>query len=205
MKEVEITLKVNDNLEECKRKLEKIGFKIIRKSMVEDIYMAQNISISQEKDIYEILKKSVLIRYLNANGVEYKKITYKNKEYDNLGNIVSEKKINVDCNDVVKSIELFNALDFKELIRVKYDVTVMSDGFKEFAFQKVENLGLLLEYECCKNMDNSSNEEILQEKESMVKEVINAGISVDSEINVKKAYELIRKKYFFDKKNIMKY
>lgn len=195
MKEVEITLRVNESLDGCKTKLEKLGFEVIRKSVVEDIYMTQKVSINQDSDIDNILKKSVLIRYLNANGQEYKKITYKDKEYDNLGNMVSEKKINVDCNDVVKAVELFKALDFKDLIRVKYDVTVMSDGLKEFAFQEVENLGLLLEYECYKNMDNSSKEEILQEKETMLKEVINTGISVGSETNVKKAYELIRRKY----------
>jgi len=195
MKEVEITLKVNESLEECRTKLEKIGFKVIRKSVVEDIYMTQNLSINQDSDIDNILKKSVLVRYLNANGQEYRKITYKNKDYDNLGNMVSEKKINVDCNDVVKAVELFKALDFKELIKVKYDVMVMSDGLKEFALQEVENLGLLLEYECYKNMDNSSNEEILQEKESMLKEIMDTGISVGNEINIKKAYELIRRKY----------
>lgn len=195
MKEVEITLQVNDSLEECKIKLEKLGFKLIRKSRVEDIYMSQNIGIVNETDIYEILKKSVLIRYLSVNGTEYKKITYKNKEYDNIGNIISEKKINVDCNDIHKAVELFRALDFEELIKVEYDVIVFSDGLREFAFQKVNDLGLLLEYECYKNMDNSSNEEILAEKEYMLKEIINTGISVGSETSVKKAYELIRRKY----------
>ncbi len=41
MKEIEITLKVNDSLENCKNILEKQGFKIIRKSLVDDIYMTQ--------------------------------------------------------------------------------------------------------------------------------------------------------------------
>lgn len=195
MKEIEITLRVHDSLDGCKEKLEKLGFKLIRKSIVEDIYMVQNLSILSENDINDILRKSVLIRYLNANGKEYKKITYKNKEYDNLGNIVSEKKINVGCDDLLKATELFKALEFKELVKVKYNVTVMSDGTKEFAFQEVENLGLLVEYECYKNMKNYSQEEILKEKDTMVKEIINTGILVDKDIDVKKAYELIRKKY----------
>jgi len=195
MKEVEVTLKVNDSLEECKIKLEKSGFSIIRRSRVEDIYMTQKLNILDEKDINNILKKCVLIRYLNANGEEYKKITYKDKIYDDFGNIVSEKKINVDCTDLQKAVELFKALNFSEVIKVKYKVTVFSDGLREFAFQEVEDLGLLLEYESYKNMDSVNNIEILKEKESMVDEIINTGISVDKEMNIKKAYELIRKKY----------
>jgi len=157
--------------------------------------MTQKLNILDEKDINNILKKCVLIRYLNANGEEYKKITYKDKIYDDFGNIVSEKKINVDCTDLQKAVELFKALNFSEVIKVKYKVTVFSDGLREFAFQEVEDLGLLLEYESYKNMDSVNNIEILKEKESMVDEIINTGISVDKEMNIKKAYELIRKKY----------
>lgn len=39
MKEVEITLKVNESLEVCKGKLQRQGFKLIRKSLIDDIYI----------------------------------------------------------------------------------------------------------------------------------------------------------------------
>lgn len=192
MKEIEITLKVNDSLENCKNILEKQGFKIIRKSLVDDIYMTQKKLILDNID--EILKSCILIRYLNANGKEFKKITYKNKVYDGT-NIVSEKKINVDCENLDKAYELFEAIGFEELVRVKYTVTVFSDGNKEFAFQEVENLGLLLEYEGVKNMEDSTNDEIMNEKKNMIEEIKNAGINIVNEMDVKKAYELIEKKY----------
>lgn len=192
MKEVEITLKVNDSLENCKSILEKQGFKIIRKSIVDDIYMTQNRQQLNINNIDEILKTCVLIRYLNANGKEFKKITYKNKVYEG-ANIVSEKKINVDCENLEKAHELFEAIGFEELVRVKYMVTVFSDGNKEFAFQEVENLGLLLEYESVKNMDNSTTEEIMKEKQHMIEEIKYAGINISNETDVKKAYELIKR------------
>lgn len=190
MKEIEITLKVNDSLENCKNILEKQGFKIIRKSLVVDIYMTQKKLVLDNID--EILKSCILIRYLNTNGKEFKKITYKNKVYDGT-NVVSEKKINVDCENLDKAYELFEAIGFEELVRVKYTVTVFSDGNKEFAFQEVENLGLLLEYESVKNMEDSTNEEIMNEKKNMIEEIKNAGINIVNEMDVKKAYELIEK------------
>lgn len=192
MKEVEITLRVKDSLEECKNKLEMRGFKKIRNSFIDDIYMTQNKYSLRQDNIDDILKTCVLIRYLNADGKEFKKITYKNKVYDG-ADIVSEKKINVDCADLVKAKELFEALKFEELVRVKYEVIVFSDGNKEFAFQKVENLGLLLEYESTKDFEEASNEEIMKEKENMVDEIMSEGILVENNLDVKKAYELIKK------------
>ena len=192
MREVEITLRVKESLDECKIKLEKQNFKIIRKSIIDDVYMTQNLSSLNEDNIDDILKSCVLIRYLNANGKEFKKITYKNKIYNGT-NIVSEKKINVDCGDLDKARELFEALGFEELVRVKYDVIVFSNGEKEFAFQEVENLGLLLEYESTKDMDDYSDDEVIKEKECMVNEVIKTGLLVDNNLDVKKAYELVQK------------
>lgn len=192
MKEVEITLRVSESLESCKNKLEEKGFKLIRESLIDDIYMTQKKGMLREDNIDEILRSSVLIRYLNANGKEFKKITYKNKVYEG-ANIVSEKKINVDCSDLNKAKELFEALNFEELVRVKYVVTVFSDGVKEFAFQEVENLGLLVEYESTKDMENYTTEEIMNEKQSMIEEIRNEGIIVENNLDVKKAYELIQK------------
>lgn len=191
MKEVEITLKVNDSLEDCVKKLEKQSFKVIRNGVVDDLYMTQNKNKLNKDNIDDILKTCVLIRYLNANGEEFKKITYKNKVYNN-GNIISERKINVDCLDLAKARELFEALEFEELVRVKYKVTVLADGNKELAFQEVENLGLLVEYESRKEMENILDEEILQVKNDMIEEILQTGILVDKGTDVKKAYEIIK-------------
>lgn len=193
MKEVEITLRVKDSLEECKLKLEKQNYKIIRRSIIDDVYMTQKLAELNKQNIDEILKSSVLIRYLNADGKEFKKLTYKNKVYEG-SEIVSEKKINLDCNDLGKARELLEALEFEELVRVKYNVIVLSNGIKEFAFQEVENLGLLVEYESVKDMDEFNNEEILKEKKNMIEEIKQTGIEVEEALDIKKAYQLIEKK-----------
>lgn len=193
MKEVEITLKVNEPLEKCIEKLLKQNFSIIRKSKIKDIYMTQKIDSLKLDNIGEILKRCVLLRYLNDGRKEYKKITYKNKEYDEFNNIISEKKINVECTSLEKAFQLFEALGFKNLVIVEYKVTVLSDGIREFAFQEVENLGLLVEYESTKNMDGFTIDQILKEKELMKSEIEKLGI-ITSKTDVKKAYELVKKK-----------
>ena len=51
MKEVEITLRVKDSLEECKNKLEKQNYKMIRKSLIDDVYMTQNLADLNKNNI----------------------------------------------------------------------------------------------------------------------------------------------------------
>lgn len=193
MKQIEITARVNDTLENAIEKLEKFGFKKIRKSRIEDIYLTQKKKELTKENIIDILSSCVLLRYLKINDDKIiRKITYKNKVYD--GNqVISEEKINLNCEDLDKAFELFKALNFEKLIDVKYDVLVMAKENLEFAFQNVENLGLLVEYENINDFDGKSNNEILNEKKKMINELKSYGLDVTDEYDVKKAYELIFK------------
>lgn len=193
MKEFEITVKVKETLESVDAKLLRQGFKIIRKSRVEDKYMANiNEEIKIDK-INVILKKCVLLRYLNANGEIYKKITYKQKVYDR-EQTISEEKINVNCDDLNKAEKLFKALDFKNIVDVFYDVIVYEKDGLELAFQNVENLGLLVEYEASKVSEEITNEEIEIVKKKMYEEIKKIGIELDNNLDVRKAYELLKNK-----------
>lgn len=129
------------------------------------------------------------------DGREIKKITYKNKELDNNGDVISEQKVNLDCNDLIKAESLFNCLGFYKLIEVKYHVIVYEKNGKEFAFQIVENLGTLIEYENINNFDGKSISEINNAKNEMVKDIKECDIIITDEYDVKKAFELIKKKY----------
>ena len=147
MKQIEITVRLIGKIEDAIANLENKGFKKIRESDNDDIYLS-NLDIQIKKEnIQEFLKHSVLLRNLKLDGKEIKKITYKNKELDNNGDVISEQKVNLDCNDLIKAEELFNCLGFYKLIEVKYHVVVYEKDGKEFAFQIVENLGNLIEYE----------------------------------------------------------
>lgn len=192
MRQIEITVRVKEPLDKAIIKLEKLGFKNIRESNVDDVYMTQLKDKLNKENIQYILSNSVLLRYLNVNGKEFKKISYKNKVYDN-GNVISEKKVNVECNSLESAKQLFECLNFEELVEVKYNVLVMEKNGIELAFQYGDDIGVLIEYENKNDFSNKTNEEIRLEKENMYNYIKKSGIEITEEIDVKKAWELIEK------------
>lgn len=194
MKQIEITVKVNNTLDEVDKILISKGFKLIRKSRVEDEYVCPNdINVNRE-NILKVLSSSVLIRYLKTQDGEFKKITYKDKKYDKNDMVISEEKINVSINDIQSAHKLFKKINFKNLVDVKYDVIVYSNNDYEFAFQNVEGLGLLLEFENANDFEGASDEAIANEKQKMYEIIKNYGIKVENNYDIKKAYELVIKK-----------
>ena len=194
MKQIEITVKVNNTLDEVDKILISKGFKLIRKSRVEDEYVCPNdINVNRE-NILKVLSSSVLIRYLKTQDGEFKKITYKDKKYDKNDMVISEEKINVSINDIQSAHKLFKKINFKNLVDVKYDVIVYSNNDYEFAFQNVEGLGLLLEFENENDFEGVSDEAIVNKKQKMYKIIKNYGIKVENNYDIKKAYELVMKK-----------
>lgn len=195
MKQIEITVRLIDKMENAIAKLENKGFKKIRESDVYDIYLSNLDSEIKKENIQEFLKHSVLLRNLKVDGKEENKITYKYKELDTNGDVISEQKVNMNCDDLKKAEELFSCLGFYKLIEVKYHVIVYEKNGKEFAFQIVENLGTLIEYENVNDFTGKSVLEINNAKKEMLKEIKEYDISITNEYDVKKAFELIKKKY----------
>lgn len=196
MKQIEITVRLNENMQSAIRKLEMQGFKKIREGEIDDLYMTSKLNELKKDNIQNILKKSVLLRNLKFENKEIKKITYKNKEIDENGNVISEEKTNLDCNDLEKAKDLFEHLEFEELIKVRYKIIVYSKDEVEYAFQDVENLGTLIEYENTEDFTGKSLDEINDTKNKMYNEIKNTGVNLTDEMDVKKAYELILNKYF---------
>ncbi|MBB1548630.1 MAG: hypothetical protein HG450_001295 [Clostridiales bacterium] len=196
MKQIEITVRLNENMQSAIRKLEMQGFKKIREGEIDDLYMTSKLNELKKDNIQNILKKSVLLRNLKFENKEIKKITYKNKEIDENGNVISEEKTNLDCNDLEKAKDLFEHLEFEELIKVRYKIIVYSKDEVEYAFQDVENLGTLIEYENTEDFTGKSLDEINDTKNNMYNEIKNTGVNLTDEMDVKKAYELILNKYF---------
>lgn len=201
MKQIEITVRLNENMQSAIRKLEMQGFKKIRESEIDDVYMTSKLNELNRDNIQNILKKSVLLRKLKLENKEIKKITYKDKEIDEKGEVISEQKINLDCSDLEKAKDLFEHLEFEELISVRYKVVVYSKDKIEYAFQEVKNLGTLIEYENTEDFEGKTLEDINKAKEIMYNEIKSTGMCLTNEKDVKKAFELILNKYFkkFDK------
>ncbi len=194
MKQIEITVRLNESFESARNKLIEKGYRLIRESDIYDIYMTNKINGLNKENILEVIKKCVLLRSLKLDNQEIKKITYKNKEYDKNGYVVSEKKINLNCEDLNKAYNLFECLDFEKLIEVRYHVSVYEKDGREYAFQNVENLGTLIEYESLNDFEGKTLEEINIVKKEMYTEIVNDGIILTGELDVQKAKELVLKK-----------
>lgn len=193
MKQIEVTVKVNNSLEQVDSILTKQGFKPIRNSRIEDKYMTNQYKKLTKDNILEILKNCVLVRFLNVNNKEiFKLITYKEKVY-NGSIVISEEKTNVIIDSTEKAKELFEKLGFKKIVEVNYDVIVYEKNGVELAFQNVENLGLLLEYESSKDYTKFSDEDIICEKKKMLNKIKKLNINIGNDYDIKKAYELILK------------
>lgn len=191
MKQIEITTRVNNTLEEIDNILTNQEFKIIRTSRIEDKYLKNKDIKVNKSNVLDVLKKCVLIRYLCVNRSDvFKKITYKNKVYQN-DVVISEEKININIDDINEARKLFEAINFELLTEINYDAIVYSNGELELCFQNVENLGILLEYENVNDFEGKSNEEILNEKNNMLNELRMLKLNITDEFDVKKACELV--------------
>ena len=191
MKQIEITRYLLETEENAFDKLEKQGFKLIRTSTIEDKYLTSKIRELTKDNIQYILKNLVLLRYLNVEGKEFKKITYKYKNVDKDENIISERNIN--CEDLSEAEKLFENLGFEILTIVKYKVKVYEKDGIELAFQNVEGLGSMIEYENAEDFENKNIEEIKKVKQKMEEKIESFGILIEKGNDVKKAKELIEK------------
>ena len=143
-------------------------------------------------NILEILKSCVLVRFLNVNNKEiFKRITYKNKAYND-STVISEEKINIIIDNIDNAEKLFEKLGFEKIVEVNYDVIVYEKNGIELAFQNVENLGLLLEYESSNDYSNFTDNEIMEEKIKMLGKIRKFNIDIENDYDVKKAFELIK-------------
>lgn len=130
---------------------------------------------------------------MKVEGKEFKKITYKYKNVDKDENIISETKININCEDLSEAEKLFENLGFEILTIVKYKVKVYEKDGIELAFQNVEGLGSMIEYENEKDFENKNIEEIKKSKQKMEEKIESFGILIEKGNDVKKAKELIEK------------
>ena len=191
MKEIEITVKVFDSVEKTKDILARQGLKIVVTYSTKDIYLSQDTNLSQS--IGSVLNKSVILRQIVTPSKVIKKIVHKNKVYDG-DTLLYEDKINLKCEDLENAKLLFEALDFKELVIVRYDSFVYQKGGLELSFQNVKDLGLLLEIESDKKK-LESEEDVMQEKRRLYNLAKSLSLNIGDELNIKKAKALIEKRH----------
>ena len=193
MREIEITVKVNNSLEEIQDILINQGFKKIETYRMYDKYLTLKQDDITKDNALDILKSCLLLRHLFLeDNKEKKMLTYKQKEYDG-SVVISDTKINVLVDDLEKTEELLLKQGYKNIVEVDDTLYVYEKDDLSIAIEDVKDLGILLEYENDKDFTGYSNEEIIKEKEIMFKKLKDLNLNLEDDYNIKKAYELLIK------------
>lgn len=145
----EITVKIKGNLEEFYKKIQCKGFQVIDKFTMEDTYLIPSELNLDELSTREIISKAVIVRVVKVINPpkNVQKITFKNKEFDELGNITYQSKVECDILNQEDAKKVLAAIGYKEIMKIiESDIVFEKDGF-QFAVKDIENGEKLIESE----------------------------------------------------------
>lgn len=151
--ENEITIKVTCSNDELIKHLIKKGFNEGRKFTLDDYYLIpKNLDI-KSLTTREILAKAVIIRYIVDDGKIIQKITFKKKNFNEKGEILSQEAINCNILDFKSAIYLFNELGYYEFMNIKESDIIYYKDELELALKFIDNSNTLIEIETDENFD----------------------------------------------------
>ena len=184
--ENEITMKVNCGISELCKILEDKGFKVVDRFTMNDIFMITNTLKRKIKELTsrEILKDAILIRDIENQFKENrnKKITFKKKEFNKIGDILNQESINCDIFNIDEAVNFFQAINYYKIMNIiESDIVYGKEDF-EIAIKDIKNGENLIEVETVSNNDN------IDTIEKLKTQIINLQIPVDtSNFFIKKA------------------
>ncbi len=149
IEEIELTVKLDEDYDTVFNKISNKGYKHTDNYTLIDIYMIPN-NIDININEYEVLKKCILLR--NQSGRLM--IVYKDKKYDNKGNILSSKKIECDVKSLEVAEELLKAIGYKKLFTIKNVQTEFRYKDIIIRIQHVNDRDLYLEVEASNNAND---------------------------------------------------
>ena len=145
----EITVKIKGSITEFYKIVEEKGFRIIDEFSMDDTYFVPISLDIKNLTTREILSKAILVRniYDKTSEEMKKKITFKIKDFDKEGNILSQEAISCDVLNTDDAMRLLQAIGYKKIMNIKEDDIVYGkDGF-ELAIKDIKNGEKLIEIE----------------------------------------------------------
>ena len=145
--ENEVTVRVVCSNDELINYLKKQGFKSGREfSLDDDYYIPSSLNIDN-MSAREILSKAIILRYIVDDGKIIQKITYKIKDIDKNGDIISQRAINCDVQNIEDAKKIFEALDYYEIMNIKENDIIYYKNNFELAIKYIEKGDILIEIE----------------------------------------------------------
>ncbi len=176
--ENEITVKIKCEINELCNILEKNGFKVVNKFTMNDIYMIPNY---MKKEIHnltsrEILKKAILIRDIDNQFKRHidRKITFKKKEFNNNGDILSQESINCDILNIDEAVNLFETIEYYKIMNIVENDIVYGKDDLEIDIKDIKNGDNLIEVETV------ANNKKIDTIEKIKKQIIDTDIPIDT-------------------------
>ena len=163
--ENEITIRILCSKEELIKCLEEKGLKKGRKFRLNDHYLIPKILRVEELTGREILSKAVIIRNIDNDGKKVNKITFKKKNINEKGEIVSQTATSCEVFDYTEGIRLFEELGYYEIMNIIEDDIIYYNDKIELAIKDVYNGDLLMEIET--NNNTTTIEELKEIIESL--------------------------------------
>ena len=116
----EITVKIKCELNELYKIVEEKGFKIVDEFSIDDTFFVPEDLNLDEMDTREIISKAVLVRCFNCKmtGKISKEITFKKKEFDESGKIMSQEAVNCKILEIEEAKKLLKAMGYKEIMNI---------------------------------------------------------------------------------------
>lgn len=164
--ENEITVKINCDINKFCTILENKGFNIVEKFSLNDtFFIPSNLEVNK-LSTREILKSAVLVRDIHDKITDNfkKKITFKRKEFDEKGSILSQDAVSCNITNIEEAKKLLIAIGYKEIMNIKEnDIGFEKDGFK-IVTKDIVNGDKLIEVETNVNNKDLDNIDKLKNK-----------------------------------------
>lgn len=149
----EITVRVISSKERLIAVLKQKGFTSGRTFTLDDYYFIPNELDIKNLATREIISKCIIIRNIFDDNVYKKKITYKIKEFNNNGDILSQKAINCDIYDIEQAKLLVEAIGYHQIMNIKENNIIYFKDKLELAIKDIKNGDTLIEIETEPNSD----------------------------------------------------
>lgn len=194
----EITIKIKSKPNELYKILEEKGYKITKKFTMDDTYFIPKETKLEKNNARKILSKAVLVRDIKeqTSNKRTKLITFKIKNYDKSGNILSQESTNCNILEIDEAKELLKSIGYKEIMNIKEnDIVYEKNGF-ELAIKDIENGDNLIEIE---------EKDELDATEKLIQKVNEIGIPIYTDNYFVKKAEIELDKILTKKANTEKF
>lgn len=128
--------------------------------LLDDYHYIPKDLIANKNNIREVLKKAIIIRKVDEENKCFKKLTFKIKDFDHEGNIISQKAYNLKIQDIEDAKLFLNAIGYKELMHIMEYNDVYRKGDFEISIKDIVNGDLLMEIEA--NQSYQSIDELIK-------------------------------------------